>query len=69
MDAAEFRAAKQFIFNDTEREIELARASEPLAPAAVVEVALADLTECELSLLHETVVLGGGRLPAGDEWV
>lgn len=28
MDAAEFRMAKQFIFNDIEREIELARASE-----------------------------------------
>jgi len=34
MDAAEFRAAKQFIFNDIEREIELARASEA-APQAL----------------------------------
>lgn len=36
MDAAEFRAAKQFIFNDIEREIELARASEPAVRAAGV---------------------------------
>ena len=36
MEAAEFRLAKQFIFNDIEREIELARASETALRAAGV---------------------------------
>ncbi len=36
MDAAEFRTAKQFIFNDIERELELARAPEAAVRAAGV---------------------------------
>jgi hypothetical protein len=36
MDAAEFRMAKQFIFNDIERELELARASKVALKAAGV---------------------------------
>ncbi len=59
MDAAEFRAAKQFIFNDTEREIELARASEPAIRAAGVRPGGGNFLAA-LELLCDTEF--GGRL-------